>query len=121
MRGSRWLPMSVFVAGIVCSPAWGVATLTLPGNPPGNIITTVNQANCMDRTSTNILAPTCSDKAFISNALATDATTFDYISPQTFNGVLPTNQTFTSAFNNWNNALPVAQQWTLVNGGQLDA
>src|SRR5262249_22629589 len=49
------------------------------------------------------------------------ATTFNFISPQTFNGVLPTNQTFTSAFNNWNNALPVAQQWTLVNGGQLDA
>lgn len=41
-------------------------------------------------------------------------------SPGTFNGTDPTNQTFVTDFNNWNLAQPVAQQWMLGNGGQLD-
>jgi len=93
--------------------------LTLPGNPPGDLFTTVSQVNCKNRTGTVVLAQVCYDTAFVAKQLATDTTKF--MSPKTFNGTDPTTQTFITDFNAWNAAQPVAQQWLpAVDGGQLD-
>src|SRR5215472_15639716 len=60
--------------------------------------------------------PVCTSTAYLSTDVATPTSLF--ISPGTFNGVQPTNQTFETAFTNWNSTH--GNNWTLIDGGILD-
>src|SRR5436853_3037692 len=72
--------------------ALGAPTITFQGKAmPNNILSTYKTENCASATTNDILSDVCSDTIFLSNQLATDTTTFNFISPSTFNGPLPTN------------------------------
>jgi hypothetical protein len=111
---------------LLCSHAWAAATLTIGGNPFPNGVTqetsTSPQTDCTNLAGM-ILGANCLDTAFVSASLANPSTTF--ISPATFNGIRPTFETFSTAFNNAVSTPSTLFQgnllgWRMVDGGTLD-
>jgi hypothetical protein len=126
---------------LVCSPVWGqtAAAPTVGVTGTGPVKTTVagglssqtaTVMNCENATDDKVIAKTCTDTAFVSNAVANPLSTF--VSPNTFNGktpavIGPSAKTFVSAMDNAlatqaNLMKPVAGKpaWTVVYGGTLD-
>jgi hypothetical protein len=126
------------ITALLCSPVWG-QTAAAPklgvnggaATSSGTGLTSQTQIinNC-ENVADVVISPKCSDTAFVSNAVANPLSTF--ISPNTFNGKIPSTfgpsaKTFVTAMDN---ALATQASlmtppggkpaWTAVYGGTLD-
>jgi hypothetical protein len=112
----RSLSATVFWSFAISAFGAPLVTVTDP-----NVRFSDSRAACTDRTGAINLGGPCTSTAYLSLMPASLVT--PYISPGTFNTPPQPNallDDFQQAFNNWNAALPLAQQWTIRNGGALD-
>ena len=115
-RRSTGISLFLGVLSVFSTSTFGAAVVTVT-DPNARYVAPV--ATCTNRTGTVTYGP-CASTAYISTTPASEVS--PYVSPNTFNGTPPNPllDDFQEAFNTWNGARPVAQQWTIKNGGALD-